>query len=394
MSSRADEVPRFTAIPIALVPVFPPLYLLAFLSLRFVQNWSKPAKFLFAFYLTTQILAALFSPHPALSIVLALARGLFVLALLTTGAWLGSTRRLYPVLFGLAIVYLTALASSFLTYGTAIFNLRLKHPYYTEVSLGLSAAIGLLLVATWEKGNRWVRLGFALLAVTVLALSGSRGALLSLVVGGLVGTALGYRRMALPVLSGAALIAAAFALNRQGRVAQAIERLLSLDPNGRNRFWSDAWQTFLSHPWGGVGPYQLGPYLKSLYWGQCQLWPILEKQGLHCPGWLKPLSGAWIIAHNALLHQLGETGVIGTLGLVALLGWIAYAVWKARDPLITAVFVAFMTVSFVDVPIAVPSLHLAEFFWVTMGIALAKTGHYLPTSVGSTAGQHHINGAS
>ena len=371
---------------VALVPIFPPLYLLAFAALGLWRNWTRPARILLGFFLVTQLAAAVLSPRPWLSLALAAARSLFIVALLTTGAWLGNTRRLYPILAGLTAVYITALLTSLLTYGPAIVNLRLKHPYYTEVSLGLSATTGLLLVATWEKGNRWLRLGFALLAFGVLALSGSRGALLALVAGGAVGAALGYRRLALSLLAAASLFVSALALSRGGAAARAIERLLSLDPNGRNRFWKDAWETFLSHPLGGVGPYQLGPYLKSLYWGQCQLWPILEKHGLHCPTWLKPLSGAWIIAHNTLLHALGETGLIGIAGLLALLGWVTYAVWKTREPLIAAIFAAFMTIGLVDVPIAVPSLHLAEFFWVTMGIALARSGYYQRTSVGTAPG--------
>jgi len=80
--------------------------------------------------------------------------------------------------------------------------------------------------------------------------------------------------------------------------------------------------------------------------------------------------------------------VLGTLGLFALLGNIAYAIWKARDPLLTAIFLAFMVMGLVDVPIAVPSLHLAELFWVAIGIALAKTGFFEQESVGSSLNNH------
>jgi O-antigen ligase len=329
-----------------------------------------------AVYVLSQLLAAMLTPAPGVSVLLAAARSLFILALLTAGAWLGDVRRLQPLLLGLTLVFLTALTSSALTYGADVLNLRLKHPYYTEVSLGLAGAVAVLLVISWGGANRWARLLIGLLAFTVMALSGSRGALVALVAGALAGIWQGNRKLFPALLGGIGLVGLATALSKLTVAAKAVERLFSFTLTGRDRFWADAWNVFLSHPWGGVGPYQLGPYLKSLYWGQCQLWPLLERIGMVCPTWLERFSGAWIIAHNILLHQLGEAGVIGTAGLLLLLLWIGLAVWKARTPLLTAVFVMFMVMGLVDVPIAVPSLHLAEFFWVSMGIALARAGYF------------------
>ena len=361
---------------IALVPVFPPLYLSSVLALRDFREWKRGALALMAVYLLSQLLAAMLTPTPGVSVLLAAARSLFILALLTAGAWLGDIRRLQPLLLGLALVFLTALASSAFTYGADIFNLRLKHPYYTEVSLGLAGAVAVLLIASWNNGNRWVRLLFGLLAFTVMALSGSRGALLALLAGSLAGIWQGNKKLFPALVGGVGLVVLATALSKLTVAAKAVERLFSFTLTGRDRFWADAWNVFLSHPWGGVGPYQLGPYLKSLYWGQCQLWPLLERIGLVCPPWLERFSGAWIIAHNIILHQLGETGVIGAAGLLLLLLWIGYAVWRARHPLLTAVFVMYMVMGLVDVPTAVPSLFLAEFFWVAMGMALAQAGFF------------------
>lgn len=370
--------PRLSFWIIALVPVFPPLYLLAFYSLRYLRGWNRHAILVFVFYLAMQTLAALYTPYVALSILLALARGLFIIALLTTGAQLRKTRYLYPLLYGLSLVYLTALASSFLVYGLDVINLRLKHPYYTEVSLGLAGTVGILLVATWQEGKLWQRLAIGFLAFVVLALSGSRGALAALLVGTIGGVLAGYRRMFAPVFGGISLLGVSIIISNKAVAAKALQRFFSLSTTGRLRFWHDAWETFLAHPWGGVGPYQLGPYLKSLYWGQCQLWPILERKGIHCPTWLQPLTGAWIIAHNAFLHHLGEAGIIGTAGLLALLGFVAYSSLITKEPLIVAVLLGYLTMGLVDVPTAVPSLHLAEFYWVSMGIAAAKAGFYNP----------------
>ena len=374
--------PRYASIIVALIPVFPPLYFLAFYGLRFINHWNRSFITALAIFLGSQLIAAALTPHPVASIGLALIRSMFIISLITTGAWFGDRKSLHPLLFGLVIVYVTALVSSFLTYGPDVVNLRLKHPYYTEVSLGLSGTVGLFLLATWEQGPRWVRLSLGALAMVIIALSGSRGALVALLTGGLGGALIGYRKLAPVFLSGLSLTALAAYFGQRSAAAHAIERLFSFSLTGRDRYWQDAWTTFIAHPWGGVGPYQLGPYLKSLYHGQCQFWPTLERWGLSCPEWLTPFSGAWIIAHNTLLHQLGEAGILGTLGLLALLGIIAYAVWKTRDPLLTAIFLAFMVMGLVDVPIAVPSLHLAELFWVSMGIALAKAGFFEQGSVG------------
>lgn len=327
-----------------------------------------------AVYVLSQLLAAILTPAPGASVFLAAARSLFVLALLTAGAWLGDIRRLQPLLLGLALVFLTAIVSSTLAYGADVLNLRLKHPYYTEVSLGLAGAVAVLLVVSWNDGNRWVRLLLILLAFTVMALSGSRGALVALLAGAVAGIWQGNKKLLPALAGGIGLVILSTALSKLAVAAKAVERLFSFTLTGRDRFWADAWNVFLSHPWGGVGPYQLGPYLKSLYWGQCQLWPLLERIGMVCPAWLERFSGAWIIAHNIFLHQLGETGVIGTAGFMLLLLWIGYAVWKARHPLLSAVFVLYMVMGLVDVPTAVPSLFLAEFFWVSMGMALAQAG--------------------
>ena len=81
-------------------------------------------------------------------------------------------------------------------------------------------------------------------------------------------------------------------------------------------------------------------------------------------------SSVWQIAHNAWLHWLLETGVIGTLGLVAVMG---YALWRAAligDPLLLAVLYGFTAMNVVDVVIALPSQHFAELWWAALGLSL------------------------
>lgn len=129
---------------------------------------------------------------------------------------------------------------------------------------------------------------------------------------------------------------------------------------------------FSAHPIGGVGPYQLGPYLSFLYRGGCRLWDAAERLGFSCPSWLEPFYGAWLIAHNVVLQALGESGVVGTLGWLVLYLFAGYAVFRAREPLMAAIFTGFMAMGLVDNPTAVPSLHLGEVFWVAVGMAMAQ----------------------
>ena len=91
-----------------------------------------------------------------------------------------------------------------------------------------------------------------------------------------------------------------------------------------------------------------------------------------CPAWLGSFSGAWLIAHNAWLHWLMETGVIGLAGLLAVYGYGLWAAARSRDPLLIALLYGYSAMNVVDVVIAVPSPHFAEVWWAALGISLWK----------------------
>ncbi len=358
---------------IALVPVFPPLYLAAFAALRSWRSLGPLARGVALFYLGTQLAAALLTPDPLASVPLALARGLFVLALVLAGVRLADPRWLHYLLAGLAVVYLLAFWTSYDAFGAQFLARRLVHPYYTTVSIGLAGALGVLLALDWRGPAVW-RLGVGLLALLALAFSGSRGAMAVLVVGVLAAAVVRDRRYLWGLGAAGGLAGLGYFLLASGERVTALTRLFSLNPNGRDVIWERAFAAFAQHPWGGVGPYQLGPWLVDLYRQGCNLWVGARYLGLGCPAWLEPFYGAWLIAHNLLLHALGETGVVGTLGFLALLALVGYAAVRAREPLLAAIFFGYLVMSLVDNPMAVPSLHLAEVFWVAGGMALARSG--------------------
>ncbi|WP_293172179.1 O-antigen ligase family protein [Oceanithermus sp.] len=358
---------------IALVPVFPPLYLAAFAALRYWRALGPLARGVVLFYLGTQLVAALLTPNPLASVPLALVRGLFVVALVLAGARLADPRWLHYLLVGLVVVYLLAFASSWQAYGALWWQRRLVHPYYTTVSVGLAGALGVLLVLDW-RARWWWKLPVGALALAALVFSGSRGALAVLVVGALMALLARGRRYVGGLALGGVLAALAYATVSLGQHVPALQRLLSLGLSGRDRVWQGALEAIRTHPWGGVGPYQLGPWLDYLYRGGCNLWKGAAHLGLSCPSWLEPFHGAWLIAHNLLLHALGETGIVGTTGYLALLALLGYAAVRSREPLLVAIFFGYLVMSLVDNPMAVPSLHLAEVFWVAGGMALARSG--------------------
>jgi len=132
------------------------------------------------------------------------------------------------------------------------------------VSLPLAAALlappDKLDARRWlQTGGRWAGWAFVLTAMLIVALTKSRGAILSLVLGltllcVVVGRAHGWRRVAVLLgVFGAALIAAN--LQWHGIV---LERLAGLDNPanaGATRFviWKPAWDLLLQHPLRGIG---------------------------------------------------------------------------------------------------------------------------------------------
>jgi len=376
-------VPRWLKVYLALVPVFPPLYLAGFYGLKFLKGLSPIARYALFGFLALELLAALLSPRPGISFVLALLRGLFILGLIGVGIWLRDSQRLNYLLFGYVVVILTAIFTTYLAIGEKIFTVaRVSHPYYSGTSIGLAGVVGIFLALLARGLSFPIRVVGISAGIFALMFSGSRGALLALGIGLISASFISrqnfWRNRVLVRSLLLSMVGIAFfqLLGKPLPFLRRVSEFTSL--NGRDRLWHDALVAFKAHLWGGTGPYQLGPYLAPFAVERCRLWSGLERIGYRCPAWLEPFYGAWLIAHNTWLHALGETGIIGTLGWALLYVFATYAVIKARDALVAAIFFGFMAMGLVDNPTLVPSLSLAELFWVAVGIAIVRSGLAVP----------------
>jgi len=361
---------------IALVPIFPPLYLAAFGSLGLLKKLSLTARYLLFFFAATQLVAALFTPRPLLSLGLAALRTLFILAMISAGVYLKESRALRPLLWGQLVIFATAWGYTLYTQGVAGVQARLGHPYYYVVSLGLVAVIALWLTFSWSGGKLWWRVPVGLFAALTFLAAGSRGPLLALVVGSLAALVLTARRRMGWILVPLLVLPILIATNGSLLVPfKPVARLLNEQTNGREQVWSQAIQGWRTSPVGGVGPYQGGPYLTFLFKDGCQLTPTLSRNDVTCPENLSRYSSIWLIAHNAWLHWLLETGLIGLSGLLAIMGYtLVLAMRRARQMqeqgFNVAVLFGFLAMNVVDVVIAVPSPHFSELWWVVVGITL------------------------
>ena len=374
---------------IAIVPIFPPIYLLAFYFLRYWKAAGPILQKIFIFYFSTQIIAAALAPNPTLSILLAILRSLFIFSLILTGIYLKSKEWLYYLLYGLLFVYILAFWTTWHVYGDLWWHHRLAHPYYTSVSVGVAAAVGLLLILSWTA-KWWVKLPLVFLALAALLFSGSRGALALLLVGLTLAILATEQLRSKWLIIGGVLSTTIYTIFSLGQNIPSLGHLLSLNLSSRDRVWQGALEAIRSHPLGGVGPYQLGPWLtlgaKKLF-----LWTGARALGFkEFPAWTKSIYGSWLIAHNLLLHSLGETGIIGTVGFFILLSLLGYAAFRSREPLLVAIFFGYLAMSLVDNPMAVPSLFFAEVFWVAGGMALVQAGLAVPIEQGLTVDQDQL----
>lgn len=355
---------------LALVPVLPPLYLAALAALGQLRRLPLTARYILFFFASTQLVAALFTPRPLLSLGLAAARTLLILAMIAAGVYLRESRNLRPLLWGQLLIFGTAWGYTLFTQGWTGVQDRLGHPYYYVVSLGLVAVVALWITVFW-RGGGWWRWPVGLLAVVTFLAAGSRGPLLALVVGSLAALAFaGRERRWWVLLPGVLVLGLATLSTTLDSPFKPVERLLNDQTSGREYVWRDAVQGWQTSPVGGVGAYQGGPYLTYLFKDGCQLTPTLARNDIGCPEGLTRWSSVWLIAHNAWLHWLLETGIIGSLGLLSVMG---YALWRAAlmgDPLTVAVLYGFTAMNVVDVVVALPSQHFAELWWAAVGLSL------------------------
>ena len=176
----------------------------------------------------------------------------------------------------------------------------------------------------------------------------------------------------------------------QSRLAQsaAATHLTQLGLNGRGTYWEEAAGVFRALPLGGTGVGQLGNAVRSTQENCFQGWPT---QDVGCPGWMLSLSAqpwfaparklSWL-AHNAALHSLAETGLIGTAALFLMLGLILAAAFASRSALLIAVATGYSVVGLFDNPATLPSLAVSEVFWLAGGVALREAYQRTGTAPG------------
>ncbi|WP_407569954.1 O-antigen ligase family protein [Deinococcus altitudinis] len=365
--------PKWVSWLIALVPVFPPLYLAAFGSLKLLRTLPLTARWVLFFFASTQLLAALFTPRPLLSLGLAAARTLLILAMISAGVYLRDSRNLRPLLWGQLVIFATAWGYTLYTQGFAGIQTRLGHPYYYIVSLGLVAAIALWIIFFWKDGSLWWRIPAASLAFLTFLAAESRGPLLVLALPALAVLFYALRfkpKMLLSALSAIGGLAYFSGHLLANSFASPLQRFFSHDLSGRNFVWRDAIVGWQGHPIGGLGPYQGGAYLGYLLKDGCNLTPTLEQNNINCPFFLNYFSSVWLIAHNVYLHSLIETGIFGTVGFVLLNFFIIFSSFKSKDIFIIVIVIGYTAMNFIDVISAVPSQHFSELWWIIAGLAL------------------------
>ncbi|MBB5375764.1 O-antigen ligase [Deinococcus metalli] len=371
--ARHAALPRWVPWLLALVPVVPPLYLAALGALGELRRLPLTARRVLFVFAACQLVAALFTPQPLLSVALAGARTLLILAMIAAGAYLRDSRALRPLLWGQLVIFATAWLYTLATQGFAGVQERLGHPYYYVVSLGLVAVVALWFVVFW-RGGGWWRWPTGALAVVTLLAAGSRGPIIALVAGTLAAFAFQReRRRAWVLLPAGVLVVLAAATSSAHLPFKPLNRLLNDQTSGREYVWQDAIEGWKTSPLGGVGPYQGGPYLTYLFKDGCQLTPTLERNDIGCPAALTRWSSVWLIAHNAWLHWLLESGVIGVAGLLAVMSYALWLATRQGDPLTLAILYGFTAMNVVDVVIALPSQHFAELWWALVGVVLVNS---------------------
>lgn len=346
------------ALWLALLPNLPGLPVLGVIWLRALRRLTPTVQRLLGGYVIVTLAAALFTPTPVLAVLAALGHGLLVMGLIAVGTRLTSLTSWYPLAWGLAVLLVISAA-----YTVSLGAVRLTHPVYAATSVGLGAAIGVT-IAVFLPGTWLWRLPMGLTSVAALLWSGSRGAALALVLGLALGAAVHGRRwlLLIPML-GAALLLGAAALG--GPAA----RLLNPGEGGRDVLWSNARTVIQDHPVGGVGRWLLGSELQPFQ--TCYWWAELETRGVRCRdllGTAKPQ----VMAHNAALQTLGETGVIGALAEYLLLATFLLAAWRAREPLLISPIVMPVVMGLTDTPLLLPGPFAGALLYVVGGAALVR----------------------
>ncbi|MFN8509565.1 MAG: O-antigen ligase family protein [Deinococcaceae bacterium] len=354
---------------IGLVPLFPLLYLASLATLRNVFRLPQWVILSLGVFATMQMLSVVWSPFPLEGFFFTALRTTLIVALVVAGYQLRDTRWLTYLMFGQAASLVVAMVFTASQHGLDVLNMRLVHPFYYAVGLGLMATIGLLITLE-SRLSRWPKLALCLLFVSGVLLSGTRSAMAASILGSLV---LILQRLDFKRLLGFGLVLTAMTTVMLSIPNSIIGRRIKdgFGLSGRDLIWSDVLSAFKNHPWGGVGTFRVGYHIPHAL-GVSLPKDCSAALGMPCSDLIDRVWHAALIAHNLWLHSLTENGILGTIGLMTLLCAGAYAVFRAKSALISSLFIAYMAISLVDNPTAVPGLHIGETFYVVLGMAFAQ----------------------
>ena len=351
-----------------------PLYIispLAVFKILAIRELPRTSKGILSLYALSQLLPALFSPEPLVAVVLATTRIVLMGGLMGLGIYLRSPNRLWPMAIGLVLVYLTALGSSAWN-GADVLRARLEHPYMTATTLGFAGTLGVWM-AVFLHGPKIWRVVLGVLGILVVLTTGSRGAMLALLFGTVMGAVVGYQKVLISqrrsVLTlggaGVALIASGLLIGNRFGIG-ALDRLWGWGTTGRDVIWGNTLSVIQTAPLTGIGSYRLGKYLAPPD-GGCVFWQQIDRVPSDCPAWVEWVGHPWLIAHNAVLQQWAESGPLGVLGLVVL---VSFALWSAvlqREVFNVALLSGFILANITDNTWIVPSPFMAEAFWMVVG---------------------------
>jgi O-antigen ligase len=207
------------------------------------------------------------------------------------------------------------------------------------------------------------------LLVTALALNQTRAAFLSIIAGyaALCYADRRFLRWFKPAIAACLLGVALMELLPTGRsiVGSIQAKGLSLGGAAGNpqldrlALWNIAWRMFLDHPWVGVGPANFETMFTGYFQG------IIGYQKV------------WSSAHNIVLHQLAERGLIGFAALTGLAGvfWLrarqrAVKIPNAWNLWALAATAAFFVLNLTDT--ALQNEQLATFYFFIWATAEAR----------------------
>lgn len=353
------------------LPLIPPLSVLTVGALRDWRSLPGTLRAALLLFVLTQVVAALLSPQPMVSLLLGGLRGAVICGLVAYGARAGRDLNLRPFALGVAALCVAALVTqSLLGWRTPQGTFRaLEFVYANANSLSV---LGVLLVclALWDRSWGAWRWPLGTLGLAVAVLGQGRMAWLACAVG-LLAAWRGRRA----TLTRSALLLLALGALAWAPARQALVTVLGPAISGREAVWETAARVADRWPWGGAGAYQYGAQAQAFPDG-CAVPDTLTRLAPGgCPAWLTGVRQPFLIAHNGVLHVLAESGRVGLPGWLILWGTLLWGAWRSGWPLARAVVAGMLTMNVLDNATIIPSVGYAELFFVLGGAAYAAVPH-------------------